>query len=130
VELIQTGIKGALYGTREEAQSRAGGDQLRQIEVSVANGKTTSVACKEAGITDQTFYRWRKEYGGLQVAATLSADPLRERLKKRGIGLPRLPLDHSQTMFMKHALSTMRYERPITKCAVSLPLRAVMLTML
>ena len=25
------------------------------------------VACKEAGIVDQTFYRWRKEYGGLQV---------------------------------------------------------------
>jgi transposase-like protein len=33
----------------------------------VANGKTTSLACKEAGITDQTYYRWRKEYGGLQV---------------------------------------------------------------
>ena len=40
---------------------------LRQIEVAVANGKTTSLACKEAGITDQTYYRWRKEYGGLQV---------------------------------------------------------------
>lgn len=25
------------------------------------------LACKEAGITDQTYYRWRKEYGGLQV---------------------------------------------------------------
>ena len=40
---------------------------LRQIEVAVANGKTTSLACKEAGITNQTYYRWRKEYGGLQV---------------------------------------------------------------
>ena len=40
---------------------------LRQIEVSIANVKTTSLACKEAGITDQTYYRWRKEYGGLQV---------------------------------------------------------------
>ena len=40
---------------------------LRQIEVAVANGKTTSLACKEAGITDQTYYRWRKEYSGLQV---------------------------------------------------------------
>ena len=40
---------------------------LRQIEVSIANDKTTSLACKEAGITDQTYYRWRKEYGGLQV---------------------------------------------------------------
>jgi putative transposase len=40
---------------------------LRQIEVAIANGKSTSMACKEASITDQTYYRWRKEYGGLQV---------------------------------------------------------------
>jgi putative transposase len=40
---------------------------LRQIEVSIANGKPTPQACKEAEITVQTFYRWRKEYGGLQV---------------------------------------------------------------
>jgi putative transposase len=40
---------------------------LRQIEVAVANGKTTPAACREGGITEQTYYRWRKEYGGLQV---------------------------------------------------------------
>jgi transposase-like protein len=42
-------------------------DLLWQIEVTIANGKTTPLACKEAGITEQTYYRWRKEYGGLQV---------------------------------------------------------------
>jgi putative transposase len=40
---------------------------LRQIEVAVANGKTTPVACRDNGITEQTYYRYRKEYGGLQV---------------------------------------------------------------
>ena len=40
---------------------------LRQIEVGIANGKTTPQACKEAEITVQTFYRWRKEYGGLKL---------------------------------------------------------------
>jgi putative transposase len=40
---------------------------LRQVEVAIANGKTTVLACKEALITEQTYYRWRKEYGGLQV---------------------------------------------------------------
>ena len=40
---------------------------LRQIEVAIANGKSTALACKEAGITEQTYYRWRKEYGGLKV---------------------------------------------------------------
>ena len=41
---------------------------LRQIEVSVANGKTTLLVRKEAVIADETYYRCRKEYGGLQVA--------------------------------------------------------------
>ena len=40
---------------------------LRQIEVAVANGKTMPAACREAGITDQTYYRWRKEFGGLKL---------------------------------------------------------------
>jgi putative transposase len=40
---------------------------LRQIEVAVATGKTTAQACKEGAITEQTYYRWRKEFGGLQV---------------------------------------------------------------
>ena len=40
---------------------------LRQIEVETANGKTTPQACRDAQITVQTFYRWRKEYGGLKL---------------------------------------------------------------
>jgi transposase len=40
---------------------------LRQVEVVVANGKTTAQACKETAITEQMYYRWRKEYGGLQM---------------------------------------------------------------
>ena len=40
---------------------------LRQIEVGIANGKLTPQACKEAESTVQTFYRWRKEYGGLKL---------------------------------------------------------------
>lgn len=40
---------------------------LRQIEVAVADGKTTAQACKEAGVVEQTYLRWRKEYGGLQI---------------------------------------------------------------
>ena len=39
---------------------------LRQIEVQMANGKTAPQACKEAEIRTQTYYRWRKQYGGLK----------------------------------------------------------------
>jgi putative transposase len=41
--------------------------KLRQIEVLIGQGKTVPIACRDAGITAQTFYRWRKEYGGLQL---------------------------------------------------------------
>ena len=40
---------------------------LRQIEVETANGKTTPQACRDAQIRVQTFYRWRKEFGGLKL---------------------------------------------------------------
>ena len=40
---------------------------LRQIEVEIANGKTTPQACRDAQITPQTYYRWRKEFGGLKL---------------------------------------------------------------
>ena len=40
---------------------------LRQIEVEIANGKTTPQACRDAGIHTQTYYRWRKEFGGLKL---------------------------------------------------------------
>ena len=40
---------------------------LRQVEVALANGKPTPQACREAEISEQTYYRWRKEYGGLKL---------------------------------------------------------------
>ncbi len=41
--------------------------KLRQIEVQTAQGKSLALACKEAEISEQSYYRWRKEYGGLQI---------------------------------------------------------------
>ena len=40
---------------------------LRQIEVQMANGQTAPQACKKAESHTQTYYRWRKEYGGLKL---------------------------------------------------------------
>jgi transposase-like protein len=40
---------------------------LRQIEVSMAAGKALPVACRDSGISQQSYYRWRKEYGGLEL---------------------------------------------------------------
>lgn len=41
--------------------------KLRQIEVLMSAGKAAALACKEADISEQTYYRWRKEYGGLEL---------------------------------------------------------------
>ena len=40
---------------------------LREIEVMMANGKTLLETCKQAGISDKSYYRWRRIYGGLKV---------------------------------------------------------------
>ena len=37
---------------------------LREVEVLVANGRLTPQACREAGISEQTYYRWRKSMAG------------------------------------------------------------------
>ena len=41
--------------------------KLREAEVELARGATTGAVCKKLGVTTNTFYRWRKEYGGLRV---------------------------------------------------------------
>ena len=40
---------------------------LREIEVMMANGKPLLEACKRVDISDKSYYRWRKIYGGLKV---------------------------------------------------------------
>jgi transposase-like protein len=57
---------------------------LRQIEVSMAQGKPTPVACRDAGISQQSYYRWRKEYGGLELdQAKRMKDLERENVRLR-----------------------------------------------
>ena len=41
--------------------------KLREIEVRLSQGESVGKAVKSIGVTEQTYYRWRKEYGGLQV---------------------------------------------------------------
>ena len=42
-------------------------NKLRQVEVAVAGGKSVGRAVREIGVTDHTYYRWRREYGGLNL---------------------------------------------------------------
>ncbi len=38
---------------------------LRQIELSLASGSDVATACRSAGVSDATYYNWRKRYGGM-----------------------------------------------------------------
>ena len=41
--------------------------KLREAEVHLSQGNTSPEACRKIGVTDQTYYRWRKEYGGVRT---------------------------------------------------------------
>ena len=40
---------------------------LREAEVLLAQGKTVGEICRQIGVSEQSYYRWRREYGGLKV---------------------------------------------------------------
>lgn len=42
-------------------------NKLREAEVAIAAGRTVAEASRAIGVTEQTFYRWRSEYGGLRI---------------------------------------------------------------
>ena len=41
---------------------------LWEAEVGLARGKSVKLISRELGITEQTYYRWRREYGGMKVS--------------------------------------------------------------
>ena len=64
---------------------------LRLVEIEVGKGQTTGLACKQLGFTEQSYYRWRKEYGGLQIN---QARRLKD-LEKENVRLKKLVADLS-----------------------------------
>ena len=64
---------------------------LREVEVLCGQGKTIGEAVRHIGVTEQTYYRWRKQYGGMN---TSDAKRLKE-LEKENARLKRLVADLS-----------------------------------
>ena len=63
--------------------------KLREVEVEVGRGKTVAEAVKKIGVTEQTYYRWKKKFGGLRMD---QAKRLKE-LEKENSRLKRLLAD-------------------------------------
>ena len=58
---------------------------LREADVKLSQGKNVGQLCREMGITEQSYYRWRKEYGGMKTAQVKRLKELERengRLKK------------------------------------------------
>ena len=59
--------------------------KLREAEVLLSQGQTIAQACKAIEISEQTYYRWRKEYGGMNIPQAKQFKELEKenaRLKK------------------------------------------------
>ena len=65
--------------------------KLREAEVVLGQGKSVKAVCKQLEITEQTYYRWRKEYGGLRMD---QAKRLRE-LERENSRLKRVVADQA-----------------------------------
>ena len=63
--------------------------KLREVEVELGRGKTVAEAVKKIGVTEQTYYRWKKKFGGLRID---QAKRLKE-LEKENARLKRLLAD-------------------------------------
>ena len=60
-------------------------NKLREAEIMLSQGATLSVILKKIGVSDATYYRWRKEYGGIRVDQARRLKELEQensRLKK------------------------------------------------
>ena len=55
--------------------------KLREVEIALAQGASTAEACRRIAVSEQTYYRWRKEYGGMNTA---DAKRMKELEKENG----------------------------------------------
>ena len=66
-------------------------NKLREAEILISQGSSVVEASRKIGVTEQTYYRWRKEYGGMRIA---QAKRLKE-LEKENARLKKLVADLS-----------------------------------
>jgi len=67
----------------------------REAEVFLSQGQTISMVCKRLLITEQTYYRWRKEYGGIRIDQAKRLKALEEENKRLKKIVADLSIDNS-----------------------------------
>jgi transposase-like protein len=69
-------------------------NQLRKAEVELANGRSIKEVCKGLGISEQTYYRWRREYGGMKVSQAKRLKELEKENQRLKRAVANLTLDN------------------------------------
>jgi transposase-like protein len=69
-------------------------NRLREVEVVLAQGHTVAEAARQIGVTEQTYYRWRKEYGGLSVDQARRLKRLEQENTRLRLAVADLTLDN------------------------------------
>ncbi len=76
--------------------------KLREAEVLLSQGQTVTQASKQLGVSEQTYYRWRKEYGGMRTSQVRRL----KDLEKENARLKRLVADLAlDNAVLKEAIS-------------------------
>ena len=68
-------------------------NRLRKAEVALANGNTTKEVCRELGVSEQTYYRWRREYGGMKLSQAKRLKELEKENQQLKRAVAELTLD-------------------------------------
>lgn len=89
--------------------------KLRQVDVLVSQGRSVADAVRTIGVTPFTYYRWRKEFGGLKVD---QVKRLKELEKDRAIGTP-LVRETMARERLRKAVSDLTLEKLILREAAS-----------
>jgi putative transposase len=74
---------------------------LREAEVQLAKGLKVKAVCRQLSITEQTYYRWRKEYGGLKISQARRLKDLEQENNRLRKAVSDLTLDK---LILKEAL--------------------------
>ena len=92
--------------------------KLREVEVELGRGLKTLEVCRKLGITEQTYYRWRKEYGGLGLDQAKRLKEL-EKENSRLLRPPQGMLDTWRSRTAPTAGSSISGQASTTRCSSS-----------
>lgn len=90
--------------------------KLREAEVIIAQGNTIAAAARQIGVTEQTYYRWRNQYGGMKTSQAKKLKSLEQENVRLKRAVAELMLD---TLNLRLTLSGNGWLKSVQRCSIS-----------